>query len=310
MMQFTIIEPGFLATVQDLGRIGFRSSGVPLGGAMDRFALMAANRLVGNSLNDACLEFFAVGPAFTVDADCIVAVTGRGFTLDVEGRQYPAWVGVQINAGEMVRLIGTTGCCWGYLAISGGVAVPIVLGSRSTYLRGKFGGWLGSCLQAKDVLPIGTAQGIAAGKVFPVEMLPAYADDVTLRIVPGPQKRLLGEAGKRVFLESVFQISTISDRMGYRLQGNMPIKIPVGDILSEAAWPGAVQVPSGGQPLVLMCDAQTTGGYAKVASVISADLPLLAQCLPGSGRVRFCETTVTVARRAYAGMMAQLESLG
>lgn len=309
-MQLKVVEPGFLTTVQDLGRVGFRSSGVPLGGAMDRFALMAANKLVGNSQNDACLEFYVSGPALTMDVDGVVAVTGRGFTIEVEGRQYPAWLGVQIKAGQTIRLVGTVGCCWGYVAISGGVIVPDVMGSRSTYLRGNFGGWMGRSLQAEDVLPIGTTWDVTAGKILPAEKQPRYTDDVTLRVVPGPQKRSLGEREWRDFIEGVYQVSTVSDRMGYRLQGNTPVSIPAGDILSEAAWPGAVQVPSGGQPLVLMCDAQTTGGYAKVASIISADLHLLAQCPLGFGRVRFSVTAVTHARQAYGETLSLLDDIG
>ena len=308
-MQLKVIESGFLASVQDLGRVGFRSSGVPLSGAMDRFALMAANRLAGNPVNDACLEFYASGPALTMDADCVVAVTGRGFTFEIENRQYPAWQGVQIKAGETVRLICAEDCCWGYVSISGGIIVPNVMGSRSTYLRGGFGGWMGRSLQTEDVLPIGTARDATAGLTLPLEKQPRYADDVTLRVVPGPQKRMLGEREWRAFIENVYQISTVSDRMGYRLQGITPVSIPAGDILSEAAWPGAVQVPSSGQPLVLMCEAQTTGGYAKVASVISADMHLLAQCPLGSGRVRFSVTTVTEARRAYGEMLSQLDDI-
>jgi antagonist of KipI len=309
-MQLKVVEPGFLVTVQDLGRVGFRSSGVPVGGAMDRFALMAANRLVGNPQNDACLEFYASGPALIMDVDCVVAATGRGFCIETESGQYPAWLGVQIKAGQTVRLVGTAGCCWGYVAIAGGVVVPEVMGSRSTYLRGHFGGWMGRALRAEDVLPIGAARDVAAGNILPEAKHPRYSDDVTLRVVPGPQRHALGEREWRGFIEGVYHVSTVSDRMGYRLQGHTPISIPTGDILSEAAWPGAVQMPSGGQPVVLMCDAQTSGGYAKVASIISADLHLLAQCPLGAGQVHFSVTAVTEARHAYAEMMSQLDSIG
>jgi antagonist of KipI len=314
MMALTVLDPGLLTTVQDLGRTGCQHLGVPVSGAMDRFALMAANRLVGNPPGAAGLEALWLGPALGADIDCLVAASGAGFTLEVDGRSFPLWLAVWVRRGQVLRLAadepnGPPGC-WGYLAAAGGVDVPPVLGSRSTYLRGGFGGFQGRPLQAGDVLLLGASSGelaAGAGRSLAEAYRPAYGERPTLEVIPGPQEAAFSDGGLAAFLEGEYAVSLASDRMGYRLEGPPIQHISPADILSEPVALGAVQVPADGQPLVLLADRQTVGGYTKVATVVSADLPALVQSPPGEGRVRFRATSVEAAQSRWRRLMGGLE---
>ncbi|ACB76107.1 urea amidolyase related protein [Opitutus terrae PB90-1] len=292
-MEMRIIRAGQLTTVQDLGRCGLRAAGVPLSGAMDPFALRIANALVGNSELAAALEFTLVGPEIEFTAEARVALTG------VECDGFAAWKPVVVPAGARVNLSRCVRGCHGYLAIAGGVEVPLVLRSRSTYLRGGFGGWQGRALRDGDVLPIGAAAaiegtalaGVTGWRIDP-RILPAYSAKATVRTLPGAQGEEFGGA----LFEREFTVAPQSDRMGLRLLGPKLERSNTADLLSMAAAPGTIQVPPDGQPLALMADAQTIGGYPQVAHVISVDLPVLAQLRPGD-TVRFAPVTLAEAHR-------------
>ncbi len=308
-MALEVLDGGWLTTVQDLGRPGYERYGIPVSGAMDFFALRVANGLVGNPPGAAGLEITLVGPVLAATEPCLIAVTGADLTFQVDGREMPMWMSVFVRRGSVISFGGRRRGCRAYLAIAGGIEVPPILGSRSTYLPGRFGGLDGRSLQPGDRLPIGPVSGHLpeqAGRRSPPHLIPAWDDSPTVRVVPGPQDDHFIPEGLETFFRSEYQILPTSDRMGYRLEG-LPVAHRRAEIISDGVPPGAVQIPPDGQPLVMMVDHQTTGGYPKIATVITADLPLLAQCVPGESRVRFRAVRVSEAQHAYREVMAALE---
>lgn len=280
-----ILEPGLLTTVQDGGRVGWARYGVPSSGPMDRAAFAAANALVGNPPDAAGLEITLTGLVLRVPRECLIAVCGADFELWVGVLPVPTWHAVYARAAHTVTFGARRSGARAYLAISGGVALSTFLGSQSTYLQGEFGGLNGRTLRAGDCLPLGPATlrhpAQRAGRVWPVERRPAYAASPTLRVVLGPQDDYFTHKGIATFLDNAYVIAPESDRMGYRLSGAVVAHRGATGITSDGVVMGSVQVPPDGQPIVMMADHQTTGGYPKIATVIQADLPLLAQCVPG-----------------------------
>jgi len=278
-------------------------------GAMDPFALQAANALVGNSLGEAVLEISIVGPALRATASCLIAVTGADLSLRVNGRPLPLWMAIFVRRGWIIEFGERKNGCRAYLAVAGGIEVSPIMGSRSTYLRGGFGGFQGRALREGDLIPVGqTAFHLPslAGREFPPDRIPNYSDTPEVHVVLGPQDNYFTEEGKAAFLSSEYKVSPISDRMGYRLQGAEIAHQARADIISDGIVLGAVQVPADKQPIVLMADRQTTGGYPKIATVISAGIPLLAQCMPGVSTVTFKAIAVEEAQACYREMMRAL----
>lgn len=312
-MEIELVFSGSFTTVQDQGRFGFERYGVPQSGAVDWFSLRAANRLVGNPQGAAGLEFLFDGPQFIVGADCLVAVTGRGFGLLINQRYAGSWRCALAREGELVRVIATGDTGWGYLSLSGGIGAPTVMGSRSTYLRGGFGGYNGRTLQDGDRLPVEkpeksmSAWREFAGRAIPAAFRYEYQDEVTIPVIPGPQVDTFGEIGLGVFLNSDYQIDRNSDRMGYRLSGPTIPRVIQTELISEGIAPGSIQVPANGQPIVLMSDRPTTGGYHKIATVTKTGLPLLAQARPGVGKARFKAVGLAEARQSYRERVAMME---
>ncbi len=308
-----ILSPGFLTTIQDLGRHGTERFGVPVSGAMDAFALRAANSLVGNSPDAAGLEFTLQAPVLRAWEDCLLAAAGPSVRLWVDGRRLPPWMAVFVRRGWRVQL--EIGAGWGYLAAAGGVDTPPVMGSRATYVRAGLGGLDGRALQAGDMLPLGQPAPRAAdffsraGTRLPPSALPYDPPGeacVTLDAIPGPQEEAFTPTAVQVFYESEYILSVQSDRMGYRLEGPLLEHAAPADILSEGVALGAVQVPADGRPIILLADRQTTGGYTKIATLASASLPRLVQCPPGEGQVRFRRVSVEQAQAAWKGLLARL----
>lgn len=297
-----VVDGGWLTTVQDLGRHGYARYGIPVSGAMDFFALSVANRLVGNPPDAAGLEITLEGPVLVATEPCLVAVTGADLIFQVDGREMPMWMSVFVRRGSVISFGGRRWGCRAYLAIAGGIDVPPVLGSRATYLPGRFGGLDGRPLRPGDRLPVGPVSGHLperAGQGFPRHLILPYSDQPILRAVPGPQDDHFTPAGLETFFSATYRILPTSDRMGYRLEGPPVAHSKGAEIISDGVPLGAVQVPPDGQPIVMMADHQTTGGYPKIATVIRTDIPLLAQCVPGESRVMFKPVNLAEAQRCY-----------
>lgn len=309
-MTLEVVQAGFLTTIQDLGRGGYERYGVPESGAMDRFALVAGNRLVGNPDGAAAIEMAVLGTELCARQNCLVAATG-GFFLCINGERFSGWLAVWARQGSSIRVIPDGSGAWGYLAVRGGVRVPEVMGSRATYLRGGFGGLEGRALNAGDLLPVialDAGDARLGGRFLSESARLRYTPHPTVRVVLGPQAGAFLSKSIDTFLNSEYQLSGAADRMGYRLEGPEIEHSGPADIISDGIPSGAVQVPASGQPIVMMSDRQPTGGYTKIAVVIRADLPLLAQCFPGKSRVRFQAVTVDEAQAAYREQMRMLKT--
>ena len=289
-----VVKPGLLTTVQDAGRFGHRASGMPVAGAMDRLALAIANRLAGNDPGAAALELTLVGGTFRFEWEVIAALAGAELPASLDGQPIPTGTPFHAPAGATLTLGVASRGVRAYLAVQGGIGVPRLLGSRSTYARAGFGGFEGRALRAGDRLPVGNAPGNASpgAALLPGEFpeLAAPGSTVTLRVIPGPQEELFHPEGLETLHRATWKVTTQNDRMGYRLDGPPVRLMGAADIVTDAVVPGAVQVSGDGRPMVLMVDCQTTGGYAKPFTVIGPDLRRLAQARAGDG-VRFLRCT-------------------
>ncbi len=302
-----IQDAGFFLTIQDLGRTGWRRFGVPAAGPMDAFAFRAANALAGNPPEAAALEIGLGGCRLQAGTDLLAAVTGAGFELRLDNKPTPLWMLLRIRGGQVISLHPKPGGCWAYLSINGGLAAPLILGSRAA--SPSLGADVFRRLRAGDQLPPGESfHPVLPGRFLPQDALPKYRNLPTLEVIPGPQQEAFTLEGQAAFLFGEYAVREDSDRMGYRLEGPRIGHHDGADLTSEGLVMGAVQVPASGMPIVMMSDCPTTGGYTKIATIVSADLPLLAQCPPGIGRVRFRQTTVAAAQARLRMMMTALET--
>ncbi|CAB1129195.1 putative 5-oxoprolinase subunit C [Candidatus Hydrogenisulfobacillus filiaventi] len=304
-----VMDPGLLATVQDTGRFGWEDYGVARGGALDPVALAWANRLAENPVWAAGVEFTWTGGRLQIERDLLLAVTGA-VSVALDGAELPPWSGFWAPAGSEV-VVGPPAGARAYLAVHGGIAVPRVLGSRSTDLAGAFGGLEGRRLRAGDVLPVGAAPapGLVPGRVRSLcRPLPPPPAVVTLAAVPGPRDDLLAPETVAAFWGRSFRVSPAADRMGIRLEGRLPGPAPGGGLLSEGMAVGAVQVPPDGSPIVLLAARGTMGGYPVVATVSTGDLPVLGQLRPGQV-VRFRAVDAAAARRRSLARQAAVEAV-
>lgn len=287
-----VIAPGLHGTIQDLGRRGYQNIGVPPSGALDRIWLTLANALVGNAANAPALEILAQGPLLEVMADSLrVALVGDVGGLVIEGypRNVRAGQSVRLTHGQRIRIgaLGKTFCA--YLAVAGGFDVLPCLGSAATYTRNGLGGFQGRVLRAGDVLPVRRSDA-EAGPELALGNPCGPGLEQPIRVVLGPQQQYFTADAVNTFLSAAYAVSVQGDRMGFRLDGPQLAHAKGYDIVSDGIVPGAVQVPGSGQPIVMLADAQTTGGYPKIATVISADVPVLARRRPGAA-VRFSAVT-------------------
>ena len=291
-----VLKPGLFTTVQDLGRWGYQASGVSVAGAMDPLALRLANRLAGNEPGAAALEVTLLGPRLKALRDCTAALAGAIVPLTVNGRSAPMNQPIELRAGDELEVGRCTRGARAYLAFGGGIDVPVVLGSRSTYTRASFGGFEGRALQAGDrlaLLPAGSEQPPAVSMQVPLP----DGDEAVVRVVLGPQDDHFSEETIQEFLETAFEISGDADRMGYRLAGHTLTHAGPAEIVSDGVVLGSIQVPPHGNPIVMLADRASMGGYPKIATVISADVRLVAQCRPGM-RLRFRQVSPAEARVA------------
>ena len=309
-----VLAPGLLTTVQDLGRIGYQHLGVPTSGALDPVSLRAANILVGNAPTEGVLEIAYVGPTFIVEADSAnLACAGADVSIEVlddeaamNGVRYASMQSFRVQRGQVVRVGRTAGGALVYLAVEGGFDIQPVFGSVSTYIRGRIGGWQGRALVAGDALPLrrGTAGQRDALRLEGLDL----ARPSRFRVVLGPQNARFSEKTIRAFLDGEYVISPATDRMAMQLDGPKLEHIGGHDIVSDGIALGSIQVPGHGQPVVLMADRQTTGGYPKVATIISADLPALGRSRIGD-KISFEEATVEQAQQLRRGLLQQIDAI-
>lgn len=299
--RLTVLRPGLLTTVQDLGRWGHQALGVPVSGAMDTHSLRVANALVGNPVAAAALEITLLGPVLRAETALVLAVAGAAFDVRLNDQRVPHGRAFEVPAGGVVTFASRdprTGAR-AYVAVAGGVETPLLLGSRATHLVSRMGGLDGRALAAGDVIPVGPVRpGRSWGRRPDVAAEPPVdAGPCAVRVLLGPQDDWFTAAALDAFLTAPFTVSSRSDRMGFRLEGPTLQTRGRGELVSEPVAFGAVQVPASGDPILLMADRQTAGGYPKIATVISADLPVTGQRSPGD-QIRFVACTRAEARAA------------
>jgi len=303
-------KPGLSTTVQDTGRNGYYDVGIPPSGALDQFSLTTANLLVGNAPDAAALECVYMGPELHFTEDAVVAVTGAELPPRVNGEERPRWEAFAVSAGDTLDFGFVKGGARAYVAVGGGVDVPVVLGSRSTYGLGALGGVEGRPLVAGDVLPVGAGSG-GAGRSVPEELRPALSKEVEVRVVMGLYDHVLSPEGRERFLKTTWTLTPVADRVGFRYKGGELQTVdrtpPFGagqdpSNIVDAPYPiGSIQVPGGVEPIILHRDAVSGGGYMMIATVISGDLDVVAQSAPNT-QTRFVEVSLDdalAARRDY-----------
>ncbi|MFB5677404.1 biotin-dependent carboxyltransferase family protein [Paenibacillus terreus] len=324
-MSLEVMRPGMLTSIQDLGRYGYQKHGVIVSGAMDTYALRAANLLVGNKEGEAALEMTLTGPSLKAGQDLLVAITGGDLSPIVDGQPVPMWRPVLLKAGSVLQLGGAKSGCRAYLAVAGGYAVPKVMGSKSTYLRAGLGGFQGRALQTGDVLEVlppqeaslrimrklEPAPGSSFGSVkwsARERGIPGQGRWVTVRALRGSEYDHFDESSRQSLWEEPLLVTPQSDRMGYRLSGPVfKLRQPF-EMISEAVTLGTVQVPPDGNPIILLADRQTAGGYPRIAQIAAADVPFIAQLKPGQ-RLKLREITREEAERLYLEREEEIHAL-
>jgi biotin-dependent carboxylase-like uncharacterized protein len=286
-------DAGPLTTVQDLGRPGHLRVGIPASGPMDREAFLLANRLIGNADNAAGLECTLIGPRLAFTDERLIAITGADMAPLLNGAPAPTWEGLRVRAGDVLRLSAARSGVRAYVAVAGGIETPPVLGSRATYVRGRLGGVEGRALRKGDRLPLGPTTAARPRRV-PPERVPPHGDEPEVAVVLGPQDDRFTARGIAALFEAPYEMLPQNDRMGARLRGPFIEHTRGHDIISDGVALGGIQVVGDGQPIVLLADRQSTGGYTKIGTVCSFDIGRIAQTRPG-GRIRFRRVTVAEA---------------
>ena len=304
MPSLKIIRSGMLTTVQDLGRWGHQSRGVPVAGPMDPYSHRLANRLVANDDSAAAIEITLLGPEIEAVGDVLCAVAGAEFEISVDGRSIPCGRAFTLKHGATLRFGRRVAGARATLAVRGGVDVRPLLGSRATSIVSRMGPFGGRALSAGDVLPIGLSKS-RIDRITEAAPLPLPHGEARLRVIPGPQDHMFTADAISTLLSARFTVTTRSNRMGYTLEGPALLHTSSADILSDATPLGSIQVPRSGQPILLMADRQTTGGYPKIATVISADASIAGQLAPGDW-IRFAPCTRAEAVDALQRMERRL----
>ena len=299
-----IVKPGLLTTVQDLGRYGHQASGVPVAGPMDTFSHRLANQLVGNEVDAATLEITLTGPEMIVEADTTMAIAGGQFEVTCDDRPLGLGASFAVARGQRVKFGRVLEGARAYLAVAGGVRTEPLLGSRATHLVSRMGGFKGRALAAGDRLPIASDPRLRPLRKSVGLTLPTKGRAL-LRVMPGPQADWFHADALRAIASVSFRISPQSNRMGYRLQGPPLARARADELISEPLGIGAIQVPAAGEPILLMADRQTAGGYPKIGYVISADLPVAGQLAPGD----FIEFHVCTHQEAVTALISRERQL-
>lgn len=320
-MAARIIKPGLATTVQDLGRPGYFHLGIPLGGAMDRLALRAANLLVGNDEGAAGLEAVFVGPEIEFTADTVIAVTGADMPLKIDGEEQPGWTSIAVKAGQVLTFGFLKSGARIYIAFAGGIDVPVALGSRSTYAIGALGGVKGRPIASGDELPIGQAKVASPrlGRTLPESLRRGPGKFASLRVLPGLYWHRIREEAQESFFGDEWKVAPEADRMGYRFRGGRPLSFvdreqPFGagsdpSNIVDSCYPyGSIQVPGGTEPIILHRDAVSGGGYFMIGTVISADMDLIGQMQPNA-QTRFVKVSMDEALKARSDRAKLLDQI-
>ncbi|WP_175638667.1 5-oxoprolinase subunit C family protein [Metabacillus schmidteae] len=313
-MTIKVTQPGILTTIQDMGRKGFQQYGVAVGGVMDEVAARISNLLVGNSEDEAVIELTVIGPSLLFEQEYLISICGADLSAKVDNIPVPLWRPVLVKKGSRLTFGRPKNGCRSYVAVAGGLDIPIIMNSRSTYIRGKIGGINGRALKKGDQLQPKEHRSLEAqvlteflkrkeesapfhcvNWMIPPHMRSINKKNSDIRIIKGPQFTMFSSASQDRFLAEEYKVTPQSDRMGYRLSGAKLEVTSQHNLLSEAVPMGTIQVPNDGQPIVLMSDHQTIGGYPKIGYVISVDLPGLSQIMPGE-YIKFMEVSVSEAQ--------------
>lgn len=299
-MGIRILDGGLLTTVQDKGRTGYQKSGMPVAGAMDAYAMNLANILVGNNRSSAVLEVTVQGPSIEFTEANVIAVCGGNLSPQLSGAPLPMNRAVSVRAGETLSFGAPIAGCRCYIAFAGGMDIPLVMSSRSTYLKAGLGGFQGRRLQKGDEIAFAAPRAALPGmeaRIVPDEMLLDYRQEADIRIVLGPQDDYFTEYAMMGFFHGFYTVTNACDRMGYRLEGRkLPhVQLEDGNIISDGVAFGSIQIPPDGLPIIMMADHQTTGGYTKVGAVITVDLPLVANMQPGA-KIHFVQVEIDEAQ--------------
>lgn len=308
-MGILVEDGGILTTVQDEGRFGYQQYGVSPAGPMDSRSFNLANILVGNARGEGALEISFMGPRLRFERENIIAVTGGDLSPKLNERKIPMYQAIKVNTGDILSFGGMKNGCRGYIAFAGGLDIPLVMGSKSTLLRNQLGGMNGRKLQQGDKIgftdPRTTLPCMEKRKI-PQEKFPDK--EVVLRVVTGPQEDEFTEKGLRDFFWYSGVISNEFDRMGCRIQREPVAHKGDGNINTDGISFGSIQIPANGQPIIMLADRQSTGGYAKIGTVITVDLPLLAQSMPGK-KIRFVQVSLNLAQDLYIRQLNRLNAL-
>jgi biotin-dependent carboxylase-like uncharacterized protein len=308
MKVFHTLKPGLFTTVQDLGRYGYLKYGVPISGAMDTFSLVAANLLVENNSNDACLEITLFGPELQALTRTQTAITGGTVSPKINGQNAPTWQTLEVRENDVISLGKVESGCRVYLSIQGGIDTPLVLGSRSTNVRGGYGGMNGRQLKTGDIIEGFDRPFHKVEYSMLEDSVPQFTGQFKAHVILGPQTDMFTEKGIGTFLSNPYKVTSEADRMGYRLEGPTIEHKAKADIISDALLPGAIQIPKSGKPIIIMRDAQTTGGYPKIAAAITPDVSLLGQAKPND-TIEFSKITISRAREKFLAYQKSLNNL-
>lgn len=309
MSSIDVINGGILTTIQDGGRYGYQELGIPTSGVMDDYNYKLANILVGNKLDEAVLEMIYFGPTLKFNEEMVIALTGADMSPKINGKEAPMFESIEVKAGDTLQFGKVKNGLRGYIAFSGSIDVPVVNGSKSTHIKTKMGGYEGRALKPKDEFNIIRPKNKPKARKIPAKYLPKFSHFNVLRVVLGPQDDYFTEKGVHdLFRSGGYQVTKELDRMGIRLKGEKIEHKETADIISDGTAFGSIQVPANGQPIILCADRQTTGGYTKIGTVISADLHKLAH-MNFLDRLIFDEVSVEEANKIARDYNAQFDKI-
>lgn len=308
-MGIVVEKPGILTTIQDEGRFGYQEYGVTPSGPMDTYSFHIANLLAGNHRNEPALEVTLIGPKLKFTESNVIAIAGADFSPTLNGQPFPMLQAVVVQRGDILELHSAKSGCRAYIAFAGGLDVPRIMGSCATALQNQLGGMEGRKLKQGDQIAF-CAPCTYVPKVRPEKVLsmPALGHDYTVRVILGPQEEKFTQSGIQTFLTSPYTVTKDFDRMGCRLEGSSIEHKNDGNIISDGMVTGAIQVPPAGQPIIMMAERQTTGGYTKIGTVISVDLPIIGQCKAGDV-LRFQAVSLQQAQQWYKDMICALDRM-